>query len=201
MNFIQMWEELIRMRLFWTVSTSFGNPRITLLSELRLSWFKMIWKEKKMIYNFNVLSFNRFRLHQGGNWVWSCCCCDTFECDYTISTTFCISGITLAYELRFRWFKMIWKSKTKTYNVYVLSFQIFKMNRGQNWAWNYCYCNIYGYSAEQIFKVTFRWDKRHSNVIQMIQEAFKCDKKGCVWHSNVGDGIRMGLVFMFECVA
>ena len=60
---------------FWTVSTSLRNLSITLSSELRLRWFKMLWNAKTKIYNFYVLSFERYGLHQGRNRVWSCCTC------------------------------------------------------------------------------------------------------------------------------
>ena len=58
---------------FWTVWTSLCNLGITLSSELQLRWFKMLWNAKKKIYNFHVLSFERYWLHQGRNRAWSYC--------------------------------------------------------------------------------------------------------------------------------
>ena len=45
---------------FWTVSTLLCNLGITLLSELRLRWFNMLWNAKKKLYNFHVLRFERY---------------------------------------------------------------------------------------------------------------------------------------------
>lgn len=62
-----MWEELIRMRLgiysdevILVVSTSLDNLSINFSSELRLRCFKMLWNDKKIIYNFHVLTFEIF---------------------------------------------------------------------------------------------------------------------------------------------
>ena len=53
------------------VLTLFHNLGITLSSKLRLRLFKMLWNAKKYIYNFHVLSFERYSLHQGCNRAWS----------------------------------------------------------------------------------------------------------------------------------
>ena len=74
----------MQMEAFWAVSTSLCNLGITLSSELRLRWFKMLWNAKTKLYNFHVLSFERYGLHQGRNRAWSCCTCtaDVLECSF-----------------------------------------------------------------------------------------------------------------------
>ena len=69
---------------FWTALTSLHNLGITLSSKLQLRWFMMLWNTKTKLYNFHVLSFKRYGLHQGRNWAWSCCTCiaDVLECSF-----------------------------------------------------------------------------------------------------------------------
>ena len=74
----------MQMEAFWAVSTSLCNLGITLSSELRLRWFKMLWNTKKNLYSFHVLRFERYWLHQGWNRDWSCYIgiVDILECSF-----------------------------------------------------------------------------------------------------------------------
>ena len=71
-----------------TALTLLRNLGITLSSKLQLRWLKMIWNAKTKLYNFHVLSFERYRLHQGRNRAWSCCTCtaDVLECSFAYNS-------------------------------------------------------------------------------------------------------------------
>ena len=45
----------------------------------------MIWNAKKNLYNFRVLSFERYPLHQGRNWAWNCCTCTTDVLEHSLA--------------------------------------------------------------------------------------------------------------------
>ena len=108
---------------------------ITLSSELRLRWFKLTWKSKRNTYNFHVFICLIFGLHQGQNQL-----AKVRKFSRMLSTEFWtdlkpfrILAITLSFELRLRWLKMIWEAKRNTYNFYVLCFMRFRLLNGQNW--------------------------------------------------------------------
>ena len=66
------WRHSMQNEANWVILDRLRNPSITLLSELRLRWFKMLWNTKKNLYNFRVLSFERYWLNQGINQAWRC---------------------------------------------------------------------------------------------------------------------------------
>ena len=119
---------------FWTDLTYFRILIITLSYELRLRWFKLIWKGKRNTYNVHVLSFLRFWLHQGQNRLARER--NFFEMlsmeFWTNLTPFLILAVTLLSELRLRWFKLIWEATRNIYNFYVLSFTRFGLLYSQN---------------------------------------------------------------------
>ena len=51
-------------------------------------------------------------------------------------------GITPSYELRLRWFKILWNTKKKLYNFHALSFERYGPNQGWNRAWSCCTCTV-----------------------------------------------------------
>ena len=68
--------------------TLLRNLGITISSEIRLRWFKMLWNAKTNLYNFRVLSFERYRSHQGRNRAWICCTCtvDVLKCPFACNS-------------------------------------------------------------------------------------------------------------------
>ena len=121
----------------WAVWTSFRNLGITLSSELQLRWFKMLWKAKNNLYNFHILSFEKYGLHQGANGGIKCKT-KLIGQFWAVWTSFRNLGITLSSELQLRWFKMLWNAKTYLYNFHVLSFDNYWLYQGRNQAWSYC---------------------------------------------------------------
>ena len=95
---------------FWTFLTSLRNLGITLSSELRLRWFKILWNAKKTLYNFHVLSFERYSLHQGWNRAWSWCTCTADVLKHSLA---CNSNTRIWYGL----FSEVSRSNAKNFQL------------------------------------------------------------------------------------